>query len=174
MRKRHWKYVGCVICKGLILSRLRSWILLNVSNIFHHTPQSVMITARIKVCCSCNHNIKFNWIRFLLSKSSPCSHISWWNCFLSFFLFFILQQMLNLFSFCVSRTGMQRPPWEKKELKLLLERKRKMHQFKAKMQRRKGKNRFLFQVFPQHWLTLVILKKYDSREVKLSNLPLTK
>lgn len=48
---------------------------------------------------------------------------------------------------------MQRPLWERKELKLPQERKKKRQQLKAKMQRRKGKNKFIFKPF-----TLIFLK----------------
>lgn len=43
---------------------------------------------------------------------------------------------------CVIRTGMQRPLWERRGLKLRQERKKRRHQSKAKMQKRKGKNKF--------------------------------
>lgn len=39
---------------------------------------------------------------------------------------------------------MQRPHWEKRGLRLPRERKKKKPQLKAKMQRRKGKNKFVW------------------------------
>lgn len=42
---------------------------------------------------------------------------------------------------------MQRPPWERRGLKLPQERKKRRHLLKAKMQRKKGKNKFAYHVF---------------------------
>lgn len=53
---------------------------------------------------------------------------------------------------------MQKPPWERRGLKLPQERKKKRHRLKAKMQRRKGKNKFVNMFLSQLNVVKYLLK----------------